>query len=438
MEDNHADHDPPEPESSSFPPISGGASPAFASLTDALASGLVERSSLPGDSRPTIVAVGLPPSAFRTVIHFSAATARKRFEDEVMPDSGRLPPVDHTFCGLLSEAAADELLADFETEMNATSVGATVSSEVDYTAAPSQLEDGPSASPDLDGPGVAFSPDAVDAETAVVHTRSSSSEGLNQPIPSDGWQVPNIRTLAPEDDARLASLVADRESRFPARTGDTPPVLFVNDLMFSLFPGDRETPTDSGVSDDWWVTAITNDHEEVSWFRRRFLRRWDDATPVVSFAPDRDILLAAATNAASQQFTDLLDEGLRAPLSNRSRRTQGKPRGGRVPAPALTIAEGLVAIAAIDRETTRAQLVTLSRNTNLLSSSTIDRAEKRLIDAGLIETAPDPNNDSPGRPSEVYRLNPDGFATHPLPDEPASDPAEAVRAVGYAFAEVAD
>lgn len=413
------------------PPPRDEAGEAFTGLSRTITHGLTEIAPIPGDGGPTIVAAGLPVSAMQKVIRLSACIARQRFSSNLLSHvNGTLPPSDHAFLGLMSEGVSKRVLEDFRVEMAATSIGAISPTAIQFEVnAPSDGDRtepaGPSASPDLT-PGVAIEPGSTGSpDEQPAHTRSAAPPALNQPVPTDGWRIPNLRVpQGPGKTTDAPVSLGEPQDRFPVRLPTNPPLLFVNGAMFSFVPGDAETTTSLGDRDEWWTVALTTDPEEVAWHRQRYLSGWDQARPVVSYSPDEDILLGAASTHISSDYSALLSRALSAPISQRSSRSRGR-MGGRPPAPALLTPEALIVLAAFDGCATRKELTSFSEATKLTSDATLSRAQERLVEADIIETAPDPTQPRSTSRAHVYQFGP------AVEDELPSDAAEVLRRVGY-------
>jgi hypothetical protein len=413
------------------PPPRHKAGDAFTGLARAITHGLTNIDPIPGDGGPTIVAAGLPVSAMQKTIRLSACIARQRFSSNLLSHvDGTLPPSDHAFLGLMSEGVTKRVLEDFRVEMAATSIGAISPTSIQVEAKAPSDDDrtesgGPSASPDLT-PGVAIEPGATGSpDEQPAHTRSAAAPALNQPVPTDGWRIPNLRIAqGPGEGADAPVSLGEPQGRFPVRSPTNPPLLFVNGAMFSLVPGDTETPTSLGDREEWWTTALTTDPEEVAWHRQRYLSEWDQSRPVVSYSPDEDILLGAASTHISSEYSALLSTALSAPISQRSSRSRGR-MGGRPPAPALLTPEALIVLAAFDGSATRKELTTFSEATKLTSDATLSRAQERLVEAGIIETAPDPTQPRGTSRAHVYQFAP------AVEGELPSDAAKVLRYVGH-------
>lgn len=427
----NSDHNPGAGSENERPPPREEAGEAFTGLTRTITHGLTKIEPIPGDGGPTVVAAGLPVSAMQKTIRLSACIARQRFASDLLSHvDGTLPPSDHAFLGLMSESVSKRVLEDFRVEMAATSIGAISPTSVQFEAeAPGDADastaaSGPSASPDLT-PGVAIEPGATDTSGAQpTHTRSAAAPALNQPVPTEGWRIPNLRIPeGPGEDSDPPVSLGESQDRYPVRSATTPPLLFVNGAMFSLVPGDTETPTTLGDQDEWWATALTTDPEEVAWHRERYLSGWDRARPVVSHSPDEDILLGAASTHISSEYSALLSGALSAPISRRSSRSRGRT-GGRPPSPSLSTAEALLTLAALDERTTRKELTSFCKATKVISDATISRTQERLTEADIIEAIPDPDHPGGSRRTHVYRFGP------AIEGEVPSDAAKALRYVG--------
>jgi DNA-binding transcriptional ArsR family regulator len=395
------------------PEAVNGTNSDYSTLCEAIVHGTATIETPRGDPHPSIVAIGLPVSAMQQVLRLTAALARADGEHELYPTSLPAAPPTPAFFGIMDSDDALRVLEDIEADMAAATVGVLAR---DLPGAPTlQPPDGPHPQ----------SPADTDDSPPVSDWSGGPAE-LNAAVPAGGWKLPHL-AIASRGATHAPTPTSGHEGVRPLRRASEPGVLFVNGFAFGLLPAPSEGPDDERCF--WHTTPIQTDPERVKAYRDAYLSHGRGLSPARSQSPPRTTLLAAAHEHVSPAYAEQLETALsEAPITRRRAHAGGRPPGGRPSPPALDGIEPFLAVAAVDGDATRGDLIAFCEATGLGSQSTVHRTTKRLVDAGVLELVADPNPDGRGRPSSVYRLGAKIQA-------PVSGVPSAVQAAARAYAE---